>query len=135
MLIADHLERATSFERTAARLDPIEDCEVYVVLLMRAATNRVNAALHALGLTEEGPVARGARIGDMNHSYKPAIDFKLPASLRGAFAALKSIEDLRPDYVRGPELLTPAKAAACRDAWRDVVSATEPLLKNTKVAP
>jgi hypothetical protein len=129
MLISDHLERVKAFEQSLARLDPIEDTELYVVFLMRAATNRVNAALHALDLTEEGPVARGTRIGDMNHTYKPVMDFELPAELHAAFSALKSIEDLRPEYVRGPHRLTPALSIACREAYAGVVAATDAILR------
>jgi hypothetical protein len=132
MLIRDHLARVESFDRSLARLDPIDDTELYVVFLMRAATNRVNAALHALDLTEEGPVARTVRIGDMNHTYKPPMDFELPGELHAAFRALKSIEDLRPEYVRGPQRLTPQLAASCRQAYAEVVAATDAILKREK---
>src|SRR4051812_36949158 len=106
MLIDEHLARASSFEKSAARLDPIDDTELWIVFLMRAGTGRINAALHVLGLTEDGPVAAGARVGDMNHSYKPRLDFELPEEVRILFGHLKLIEDLRPEYVRGPSLLT-----------------------------
>ena len=59
MLIREHLERAIGFEKSLAKLDPICDSELYVIFLMRAATNRMNAALHALDVTQEGPVEAG----------------------------------------------------------------------------
>lgn len=132
MLIDEHLARAASFEASAAKLDAIQDTELYVVFLMRAATARVNAALHALGVTY--PVAAGARTGDLNHSYKPRLEGELPAQVQPMFAALKYIEDLRPEYVRGPLLLTPDLAAACRRAHDEVVARTSAILEQRKEA-
>ena len=132
MLIDEHLARASSFEKSAAKLDPVEDTELWIVFLMRAGTGRVNAALHALGLTEEGPVAAGARIGDMNHSYKPTLDVELPEDVRILFRHLKLIEDLRPEYVRGPGLLTPELAADCRSAYEAIVAGTTAILERRK---
>lgn len=128
MLIREHLERAIAFEKSLAKLDPIRDSELYVIFLMRAATNRMNAALHALDVTEEGPVAAGARIGDLNHSDKPPLRAELSADVQKLLAALKSIEDLRPQYVRGPDLLTPELAAACKRAHEEVASGTEKII-------
>src|SRR5690348_2680942 len=105
MLIREHLERAIGFEKSLAKLDPICDSELYIIFLMRAATNRMNAALHALDVTQEGPVEAGERIGDLNHSYKPPLRVGVPADVQKLLTALKSIEDLRPQYVRGPDLL------------------------------
>lgn len=130
MLISEHLSRAASFEASAAKLDPIQDTELYVVFLMRAATQRVNAALHALGVTD--PVASAVRIGDLNHSYKPRLEGDLPAEVQQTFAPLKYIEDLRPEYVRGPRLLTPELAAACRRAYDDIVARTTAIIERRK---
>lgn len=132
MLISEHLARALSFETSAAKLDPIQDTELYVVFLMRAATARVNAALHALGVTD--PVAAGVRIGDLNHSYKPRLEGELPAEVRQIFEPLKYIEDLRPEYVRGPLLLTPELVAACRRSHDDIVARTTAIIESRKEA-
>ena len=132
MLIGEHLKRAASFEASAAKLDPIEDAELYVVFLMRAATARVNAALHALGVTD--PVAAGARIGDLNHSYKPRLEGDLPAEVQQLFAPLKFIEDLRPEYVRGPLVLTAELADSCRRAHEEVVQRTNVIFERCKEA-
>lgn len=134
MLIDEHLARALSFEKSAAKLDPVEDAELWIVFLMRAGTGRVNAALHALGITENGPVAAGARIGDMNHSYKPSLDVELPEEVRVLFRHLKFIEDLRPEYVRGPNVLTPELAGACRSAYEEIVAGTTAILQRRKEA-
>ena len=133
MLIREHLDRAVGFEKSLAKLDPVEDTELYVVFLMRAATNRMNAALHALDVTEEGPVvAAGARVGDLNHSYKPSLWVELSPDVVKLLSALKSIEDLRPQYVRGPDLLTSELVAACKRAHEEIVSGTEEMIGHRK---
>jgi hypothetical protein len=132
MQTQEHLRRAESFERSAGKLDPIEDTELYVVFMMRAGTNRVNAALHAMGVTDVQ--ASAARVGDLNHSYKPRLEGKLPAPVEQMFEPLKYIEDLRPQYVRGPQTLTPQIARECRQAYDDIVARTEQVIGRAKEA-
>lgn len=134
MLIDEHLRRAESFEQSVGKLDPIEDTELFIVLLMRAATNRVNAAVHALDVTEEGPVAAGMRVGDLNHSYKPRLEGELPQEVQHLFSRLKYIEDLRPEYARGPRLLTAEIAESCRRAYADIVTGTDAIFARRKEA-
>jgi hypothetical protein len=128
MLIREHLVRAAGFEKSVAKLNPIHDSELYVIFLMRAATNRMNAALHALDVTD--PIAAGERIGDLNHSYKPPLRTEVSADVQRLLAELKSIEDLRPQYVRGPDLLTPELAAACKRAHAEIVSGTSEIIEH-----
>jgi hypothetical protein len=128
MKIDDHLEKARAFERSLAKLDPIADTELYVVFLMRACTNRLNAALHDVGFTTDGPTGAG-RIGDLNHTYKPRLDTAPPAALQPAFARLSYIEELRPGLVRGPRVLTDAEAAECRAAQADITTLTDRVFK------
>lgn len=123
MKISAHLEKAEAFERSLAKLNPIEDTELFVVFLMRACTNRLNAALHALGFTTEAPASSG-QIGDLNHTYKPKLDTPPPDELRSAFERLSYIEELRADFVRGPRLLTEAEVAECRAAHVEVTMRT-----------
>lgn len=132
MLVDEHLARALSFEKSAAKLDPVEDAPLWIVFLMRAGTGRVNAVLHALGITEEGPVAAGARIGDMNHSYKPSLCVELPQEVHVLLRHLKFIEDLRPEYVRGSNGLTPELAGACRGAYEEIVAGTTAILERRR---
>jgi hypothetical protein len=73
MKISEHLTKADAFERSAAKLDPAQDTALYVVMLLRAATNRVNAALHVLGTTTEA-AATPVKLGDLNHTYKPKLN-------------------------------------------------------------
>lgn len=121
----EHLRRAASFEKSAAKLDPIEDTELFVVFMMRAGTNRVNAALHAMGITDTQSSA--IRVGDLNHTYKPKLTVELPVSVAQMFQSLKHIEDLRPLYVRGPDKLTADQVQACRQAYQDIVARTLPI--------
>lgn len=126
MHVEEHLERAAAFEASAGRLDPVADTELYVVYLMRAGTNRVNAALHALGITDV--VSSGGRVGDLNHTYKPPLPAAPPDEVQAMFAPLAFIENLRPEYVRGPSKLTPELVQACRRAHADIVARSGAIL-------
>lgn len=123
MKISTHLEKAEAFERSLARLNPTEDTELFVVFLMRACTNRLNAALHALDFTTES-LTDSERIGDLNHTYKPKLDTPPPDELRMAFESLSYIEELRTDFVRGPRLLTETEVAQCRAAHLEITTRT-----------
>jgi hypothetical protein len=126
----EHLRRAASFEQSIDKLDPIEDTELYVVFMMRAGTNRINAALHAMGVTDTQSSEN--RIGDLNHTYKPKLTVALPVSVEQMFAPLKYIEDLRPLYVRGPGLLTTDLVKECRYAYNDIVVRTSQIIEQMK---
>lgn len=128
MKISVHLEKAEAFERSLAKLNPIEDTELFVVFLMRACTNRLNAALHGLDFTTEAPAGSG-RIGDLNHTYKPKLDTAPPEELRPAFERLSYIEELRADFVRGPRLLTAAEVAECHAARAEITARTGRILE------
>ncbi len=130
MQIQDHLRRAESFEASARKLDPVADTELYVVYLMRAATSRVNAALHALGITDVQ--ASAGRIGDLNHTYKPPLPVEPPAEVKAMFEPLSFIENLRPQYVRGPSKLTPELVQRCHRAHADVIVRSTAILERMK---
>ena len=127
MKISEHLIKAEAFERAIAKLDPRGDGALYAVFLMRAGTNRVNAALHALGITTDG-AATPVKLGDLNHTYKPELNAPVPDRLRAAFKHLAFIEDLRPDYVRGPKPVDGAMVAACEAAYTAIRTATDTIL-------
>lgn len=128
MTPAEHLYKAHAFERALAKLDPLDDGELYTVFLMRAGTNRLNAALHALGLTcADGPTP--AQLGDLNHTYKPKMLAPVPPSLQAAFTELAYIEDLRPDYSRGPRIVELSVAERANAAYRRIVTDTDLVLK------
>jgi hypothetical protein len=127
MKIEEHIRKAEAFEATLARLDPLADGELYSVFLMRAATNRVNAALHALGATTDGP-ATATQVGDLNHTYKPPLKAPVPGPLAAAFTELAFIENLRPDFVRGPKPMDAATAARARAAFARIKDDTAAIL-------
>src|SRR4051812_779396 len=94
MKAADHLTKARRIEETMLRkLDPNADYEVYVETCMLAGTHLLNAVLHHYSVT--------ATDADLLHSDKPPLEKPVPAELRALFDAMKFIEDLRPDYLRG----------------------------------
>lgn len=130
MKIHEHLERAAAFEQAIARLDPTADTELFVVFLMRAGTARVNATLHALGITSEIMGGTAEKIGDLNHTYKPKVEVPIPLQMQEAFGHLAFLEDLRPDFVRGARILDDAGAAACRAAYAGICALTTSLLEN-----
>jgi hypothetical protein len=115
MKIAEHIRKAECFEAALSRLDPLADGEIYAVFLMRAATNRLNAAMHALGETTDG-AATDAKLGDLNHTYKPPLKTAVPAPLARSFVELAFIENLRPDIVRGPVDMDRATAERAKAA-------------------
>jgi hypothetical protein len=126
--IKEHLQKADAFERAAGRLAPGTDSALYVVFLLRAGTNRVNAALHALGTTTDGaPTAE--RLGDLNHTYKPKLNVAVPLEIRTAFRHLAYIEDLRPAYVRGDRFLDADALHGCSAAYRGICNETAPLIE------
>jgi hypothetical protein len=128
MKIPEHLTKAEAFERALAKLDPVEDGELYIVLLMRAGTNRVNAALHALGITVDTAAPPPNTVGDLNHTYKPRLAVDLPEQIRLIFKRLSFIEDLRSDYVRGARVVDHDLAAACDTAYAYIRSETQRIL-------
>lgn len=130
MKINTHLEKAEAFERSLAKLRPIEDTELFVVFLMRACTNRLNAALHALDFTTESLDGDG-RIGDLNHTYKPRLGTAPPNELRSAFEHLSYIEELRADFVRGPRFLTEFEVVKCRAAHADITMQIKRIFEQT----
>lgn len=130
MQIQEHLRRAESFEASARKLDPVRDTELYVIYLMRAATSRVNAALHALGITDVQ--ASTGRIGDLNHTYKPPLPAALPAEVKAMFVPLAFIENLRPQFVRGPLKLTAELVKSCCLAHEEVVARSAAILDRLK---
>lgn len=128
MKVSEHLEKAEAFERAVARLDPVEDTELFVVFLMRAGTNRVNAALHALGLTTEIMGSKSGMVGDLNHTYKPKLEAALPPAMQEAFRHLALLEDLRPEFVRGLAVLDVAMARKCIEAYEAIRARTDSIL-------
>ena len=131
MKISEHLSKAAAFDGAAAALDPAADTALYVVMLLRAGTNRINAALHALGITTDG-ASMPAKLGDLNHTYKPKLNVPVPAELQAAFSYLAYIEDLRNDYVRGNKPADRAMLDTLAVAYAGIRGDTDPILERVK---
>lgn len=109
MDVAVHLEKFRRLEATMAKLDLEADYETLIESAMHAATHLVNVLLHRRGLTP-----------DLLHVGMPPIEDEGDARVAEALAALKTIEDLRPFYVRGTEPYTPEVSGGCLEAYRRV---------------
>lgn len=148
MHIAVHMEKVGRLEDLLGRLDPQEDFELYMWACMTAGTQALNAALHALGVTEPGPLYPHqipgiyvepepvdgrwrlvmAQPGDVIHLGLPPVDKPVPAVLEEASRSLTLIEDLREVYVRGGAEITPQVVAVCRDAYGTLMGILKPII-------
>ncbi|MEE2061990.1 hypothetical protein [Rhodococcus artemisiae] len=102
-----------------ARLDPIEDFELWYWATLTAGTNAYNACLHSAGLTSDDPVfstipgvhlvqqpdggyARELRgPGDVSHVGWPPIEGEIPEDIQSLEIALELIEEHRDPCIRG----------------------------------
>jgi len=135
--IPSHLAKFRRLDATLARLDPIEDQELWIWTAMNAGVNLLNAALHRCGATAdtdsfhtqvEGvyavPDRRDATMqdrmhapGDVMHVGQPAIPGPLPEAILRGSEALRVIENLREIFVRGPRRARPGEVRSWRDAY------------------
>lgn len=142
MLIGDHLEKVERIAALVARLDPLEDFELWAWMCMTAATHAVNAALHRLGATrEDGNYSyhviglyvvpprengrwrkRACPPGDIVHVDAPPIPGRMPPKMGEACAALRVLEDLREPYVRGAAPATPELVESTWEAFRTCIA-------------
>ncbi|HZQ61174.1 MAG TPA: hypothetical protein VFC24_07490 [Casimicrobiaceae bacterium] len=141
MKIESHLDKFHRLDDARQRLDPVQDCELWIWTCMNAGVHLLNAALHRIGATEatdsfhtqvEGLYVRPDRIsgqlidavhppGDVMHFGQPPIAAPLPDEVRQAGAALRVIEDMREPYVRGDATPSREAIAAAEAAYRDCV--------------
>lgn len=141
MLTASHIEKFTRMEAALARLDPEQDCELWIWTAMNGLTHLLNAAMHQAGLTKasdsfhsqvEGlygvPDRNTGRVadamlppgdGDVMHLGRPPVPAPLPAAIQRAGAALKVIEDLRVPFVRGDQTVPEGASTRWRSAYAD----------------
>ena len=120
MRIEDHIAKAKRLEATLAKLDLDRDHALCLEGYMLAGTHLLNALLHQRAVTSEK--------FDLNHTDRPVLDKPVDESLRPVFAALKRIEDLRPDYLRGTKSWTPEQARTCRDSYAAIKAAADQAL-------
>lgn len=141
MKIASHVEKFHRLDAARRRLDPREDCELWVWTCMNAGVHLLNAVLHRVGATHEtdsfhtqveGLYARPDRAtgelvdamhapGDVMHFGQPPIAATLPEEVQQAGAALRVIEDMREPYVRGDAVPSRELVAVCETAYHDCV--------------
>lgn len=102
------------------KLDRNRDYETFVEACMLAGTHLLNATLHKLSITKEG--------SDLLHSDKPKLDAPIRAELQLLFAAMKVIEDLRPDYLRGTKPWSVEDGNRCLECFQHVKTFAEKAL-------
>jgi hypothetical protein len=142
MKIASHLEKFRRLDDMLARLDPVEDCELWIWTAMNACTHLLNAALHhskasvetdsfhtqVSGLYAVRKGAGGELVdalhapGDIMHVGQPPLAARLPLDVERACVALRILEDLREPHVRGSEPVPPGATQQWRDAYRGCVT-------------
>jgi hypothetical protein len=140
--ITSHLDKFRRLDATLARLDPVDDPELWIWTAMNGGVHLLNAALHACGATQEtdsfhsqvegvyavpdraGGATRDAMHapGDVMHVGQPKIAQPLPDAIERASSALRTIEDLREPFVRGSRRADAVLAGQWRDAYRTCVT-------------
>lgn len=115
----EHAAVAAEFELALARLDPAADGQLYIWFLMHAATQRLNAALHALNWAKESD-DQGRCPRDIVHSDDVADETARSPGVALMVASLRYLEDLRGDFVRGPKLLDGATRKRARAAYEKI---------------
>lgn len=134
MNIASHLDKIDRFEKLRARLDPMEDFELWFWSAMNAGTNAVNAALHHAAVTRADdvfptqpgvylvPGKNGALVpgfhplGDVLHVGRPKIEAPIPDDVAAMMQAMEIIEHHRDPCIRGEREPTREIAAECDQA-------------------
>lgn len=131
MNIASHLEKIRKLEALRARLDPMEDFELWFWSAMNAGTHAVNAALHEAKITRADdvfPTQPGVYLvpqpdsslrpafhplGDVLHVGRPKVEGAIPEDVRAMMREMEVIEHHRDPCIRGERQPTPAIAHEC----------------------
>jgi len=121
MRTQDHWSKAMRLEATrTAKLNKHDDYELVIWTCIHGGAHLANVALHKLGITEES--------FDLIHSNIPGLNRTVPPDAAGMLATLKSIEDLGPRFVRGPEPIKPQDVESCLSAYSRVKAFAEKLM-------
>jgi hypothetical protein len=130
MNVASHVEKIEKLEALRAKLDPMEDFELWFWALMNAGTNAVNAALHQAGVTRADdvfPTQPGVYVdrdgkagfhplGDVLHVGRPKVEAAVPADIQQMMDKMEIIEHHRDPCIRGEREPTKAIAQECAAA-------------------
>ena len=144
-----HVDKVGRLLTLRARLDPLEDFELWYWSGLTAGTNMWNASLHATGLTSEDRVFStipGVHVvpqsdggyrrelrgpGDVSHVGWPAIPGEMPEPIRRLEAALHALEEHRDPCLRGDRVPTQAIVDDCNAALLHATSVFEALVGRT----
>lgn len=97
-----HVSKAMRIENTLKKLNPLEDCETIIENCMLAGTHLINAALHHLKVSEADILHSDMTRVDRSKLVVIPIQFEIDRNeLKTAFSALKKIESVRPEFIRG----------------------------------
>jgi hypothetical protein len=139
MNVAAHLEKVGKLEALRAKLDPMEDFELWFWTAMNAGTQAVNAALHHAGVTRPDdvfPMQPGVYLipradkslksgfhplGDVLHVGRPKVEGPIPDDVAKMMAEMEVIEHHRDPCIRGERTPTRAIADECDQALRRVL--------------
>ena len=134
MNVASHLEKIGKLEALRARLDPLEDFEIWFWSAMNAGTHAINAALHHAGITRADDVyptqpgvylvpqpdsslrAAFHPLGDILHVGRPTVEGVIPDDVQKMMHEMEIIEHHRDPCIRGERQPTRAIADACDSA-------------------
>lgn len=143
MNIASHREKIAKLEALRARLDPMEDFELWFWAGMNAGTHAVNAALHHAGVTgaeDRFPTQPGVYLvpqpggalqpmlkplGDVLHVGRPRVEAPVPEDIARMMSRMEVIEHHRDPCIRGEREPTRAIAEECDAALRAVLALFE----------
>jgi len=135
MKISAHAEKVNRLNSLRARLDPLDDFELWYWTSLTAGTNMFNATLHLAGLTSDervfstipgvhvvpqadGTCRRELRgPGDVSHVGWPPIEGYAPAHVRALEDALHALEEHRDPCLRGDRAPSSAIVAECERAF------------------
>lgn len=136
MLVSSHLDKITRFEAAMARLDPLEDFELWFWSAMVSGTNAVNAALHLANVTPAEPAypsqpgvyfvpdGQGFRpalkeLGDVLHVGRPPIKAPVPPDIHRMMEAMGRIEAFRDPCTRGDMDPSPEIVQECDASYSE----------------
>jgi hypothetical protein len=126
-----HFSQIAKLQALRARLDPLEDFELWFWASMTAGTHAVNAALHRAEITVDDemfptqpgvylvPERDGAlkpafrSLGDVLHVGRPKIEGPVPEDIACMFHEMETIEQHRDPCVRYGHEPTPQIVAEC----------------------
>lgn len=136
MKVVQHMDKIERLEALRARLDPLQDFELWFWAGMTAGTHAVNAALHQTGATvaeeafalqpgaylvpqADGTLAPTFRpLGDVLHVGRPKVEVPVSDAVSAMMHQMEIIEHYRDPCLREGLQPTPAIAAECDAALR-----------------